>query len=366
MTFRREFLSVAIGAALYGQSSPPVAPGSMRPDGVYQVGGGVSKPIPVLQPSCKAPDLTRKLRTRGDVGLLFVVNADGSVRDVQIVKPAGYGMDERAADCLRQWRFNPSEKDGTPVAVAVQTSFSFASSLAPQMWGAGPILFTADSGVRPPVLKSGDIPGGQQEPGDEAVVLEFTVSEQGEVGEIQPFKGKESKSLQALMTSLATWKFAPATGAVGPMAAKGKALFIKGEDYFRVQASMAFRDSGGADVPEGEPIDPQAKPKTVATVQPLRRIELSPQEAVKRLVRRVAPEYPDDAKKAKLEGAVDLLVVIGKDGLVANVRAIRGPSELVPYATAAVKQWQYRPVLSHGDAVEAQTVVTVIFHIGER
>jgi TonB family protein len=274
-------------------------------------------------------------------------------------------MDESAAECVRRWRFKPSEKDGSPVAVLAQTEVVFNAMRDARMWGAGPLVFAADPGVAAPVLKSGALPGGQHETGDEAVLLEFTINAMGEVGEIHALAGQESKSLSALNKSLAGWKFTPATGVAGPVQTKGKALFLKGEDYFRFQVSKAFRESGSVHLPETKPID-GAAPKSVTTFKVMRRIDLSPQEAVKQLVRQVPPEYPDEAKKAHVSGIVSLVVVIGTDGLVANVKPISGPPALVPYAIAAVKQWQFRPVISHGEPVEAQSVIDVVFNLGGR
>ena len=100
-------LTLAVAPVIYAQVNAPVPPGSMRPDGAYQVGNGVSPPSPMYRTSCEIPDLARRLRAQGEVTLSLVVKADGSVRDVQIVQSAGYGMDERAVECIRKWRFKP-------------------------------------------------------------------------------------------------------------------------------------------------------------------------------------------------------------------------------------------------------------------
>src|SRR6266851_3673228 len=87
---------LALSHLIYAQLNTHVAPGAMRPDGAYQSGNGVSQPSVMFRTSCEIPDLARKLRAQGDVTLSLVVRANGSVRDIQIAKPAGYGMDERA------------------------------------------------------------------------------------------------------------------------------------------------------------------------------------------------------------------------------------------------------------------------------
>jgi len=85
----------ALTPVIFAQTSQSVAPGSVRPDGAYQVGNGVSPPSVMFKTTCEIPDLARKVRAQGEVTLSLVVKSDGSVRDVEVVKPAGYGMDQR-------------------------------------------------------------------------------------------------------------------------------------------------------------------------------------------------------------------------------------------------------------------------------
>jgi TonB family protein len=292
-----------------------------------------------------------------------VVKSDGSVRDVEVVKPAGYGMDQRATECVRKWRFKPGAKDGSPVDVAFRFAYSFGLQPQPRIWGAGPLIFALDSGVTPPMLKTGTMPTTEREPGDEIVLFEFLVSSTGEVSNIQSLEGKDSKSLSQLSKSLSSWKFSPASSGTIPAAATGKVLFIKGEDYFRYQVSKAFRDSGSVHPVEAKPVDPPNGPMTIVTIKVPIRIDLDPGEAAKQLIDRVPPEYSAEARAAHVQGTVSLLVSIGKDGSVTGVKEISGPPELISAAVAAVKQWRYRPIISRGEPQEASTVVDIPFKL---
>ncbi|CAN5401005.1 hypothetical protein BH10ACI4_BH10ACI4_12500 [soil metagenome] len=80
---------------------------------------------------------------------------------------------------------------------------------------------------------------------------------------------------------------------------------------------------------------------------------------------RVPPVYPKAAKEAKIQGAVVLKGVIGKEGLVEQLNVVSGPSELVNSAIEAVKQWTYRPYLLNGNPVDVETTVTVTYSIGK-
>jgi TonB family protein len=79
------------------------------------------------------------------------------------------------------------------------------------------------------------------------------------------------------------------------------------------------------------------------------------------VVKKVPPQYPEAAKKAHIQGEVDLRAIIGKDGDIENLQVASGPAELAPAAIDAVRQWKYRPYMKDGQAVEVKTEITVIF-----
>ena len=79
------------------------------------------------------------------------------------------------------------------------------------------------------------------------------------------------------------------------------------------------------------------------------------------LVHRVAPQYPAQAKEARLQGTVVLQAVIGKDGSITSVHALRGNPVLSQAAIDAVKQWRYKPYALNGEPVEADTQISVTF-----
>jgi TonB family protein len=93
--------------------------------GVFRVGGGVSAPNPVYKPEPEFSEEARKAKYQGAVTVVCVVGPDGRVRDVQIARPLGMGLDEKAIEAVKQWRFEPAKKDGVPVAVRIQIDVDF-------------------------------------------------------------------------------------------------------------------------------------------------------------------------------------------------------------------------------------------------
>lgn len=79
-------------------------------------------------------------------------------------------------------------------------------------------------------------------------------------------------------------------------------------------------------------------------------------------VRDVKPVYPQMAKVARIQGAVVLAAVIGKDGAIQNLHVVSTASPLLNQsAIDAVKQWRYRPYILNGEPVEVDTTITVNF-----
>jgi TonB family protein len=93
-------------------------------------------------------------------------------------------------------------------------------------------------------------------------------------------------------------------------------------------------------------------------------VERVPPAEVERLVvHKVDPVYPEDAKRANLQGVVVLATVIGRDGNVEKVRPVSGPDVLASAAMDAVRWWRFQPYLVNGKPVEIEIMVAVDFRL---
>ena len=81
------------------------------------------------------------------------------------------------------------------------------------------------------------------------------------------------------------------------------------------------------------------------------------------LVKSVQPSYPASALRMNIEGPVQLMATISKNGDISTVKILSGDASLAHAAADAVKQWKYKPYLLNGEPVEIQTQVTVIFKL---
>lgn len=93
--------------------------------GVFRVGGGVSAPKAVYSPDPEYSEEARKAKYQGTCVLWLVVGPDGRPRDIRVSRTLGLGLDEKAIEAVKTWRFEPAMKDGRPVAVQINVEVSF-------------------------------------------------------------------------------------------------------------------------------------------------------------------------------------------------------------------------------------------------
>jgi TonB family protein len=103
---------------------------------------------------------------------------------------------------------------------------------------------------------------------------------------------------------------------------------------------------------ESAPPAKQELPKRVRVSETVMRVLL---------IKKVAPEYPEEARKKHVEGNVVMKAIISHEGDVQELTVLSGDSLLVPSALEAAKQWKYKPYLIQGHPVEVETQIMMIF-----
>jgi len=92
---------------------------------LYSPSDGVTPPKGKITPDPPYSDEGLKSRIQGTVVLWGIVGSDGKFHNATVVKPLGYGLDEEAIQTVKDWRFEPSRKDGKPVAVQINIEVNF-------------------------------------------------------------------------------------------------------------------------------------------------------------------------------------------------------------------------------------------------
>ena len=93
--------------------------------GPYRPGSGITPPAIQREVKPVYTDEGRRRGVEGDVVLEVVVQADGTVRVLKILQGLGAGLDQRAVEAVRQWKFSPARRHGTAVDVLVEIAVEF-------------------------------------------------------------------------------------------------------------------------------------------------------------------------------------------------------------------------------------------------
>jgi len=95
----------------------------------------------------------------------------------------------------------------------------------------------------------------------------------------------------------------------------------------------------------------------------LRTVKISQGVSQGLLLKKVAPDYPMQARQLRVEGAVQLEATVSKEGNVTGVKVLGGHPILARAATDAIKRWKYKPYLLNGQPVEIETQITINFKL---
>lgn len=175
-------------------------------------------------------------------------------------------------------------------------------------------------------------------------------------------------SALAMRTQVATPEPEPATQATAMMVAVPRPATGEPAKSFKMDVQPVV---AAAASPAVAPAPMRVKVLTPAVVEPEPMQEASPARQVSagvmagNILTKVTPIYPQAAKDAKVQGAVVLDAVIGKDGTIRSLKLVSGPDELTHSAWNAVSQWTYQPYLLNGQPTEVETTITVNYSLAQ-
>jgi len=115
------------GGGVGAGEGPGVGPGrgGGYGGGVFRVGGGVSAPKAIATPDPEYSEEARKAKYQGTVILWLIVDQNGAPRDIKVARTLGMGLDQKAIEAVKHWKFEPAMKDGKPVAVQINVEVNF-------------------------------------------------------------------------------------------------------------------------------------------------------------------------------------------------------------------------------------------------
>jgi TonB family protein len=94
---------------------------------IYDLGGNIAAPVPIGRPVPQYTSAAMREKIQGTVGLECIVRRDGVCSDVTVIRSLDktFGLDDQAVRAVREWRFRPGLRQGTPVATRVKIELRF-------------------------------------------------------------------------------------------------------------------------------------------------------------------------------------------------------------------------------------------------
>jgi TonB family protein len=338
--------------------------------GVLKSGAKVMPPKLIKQVNPVYPEAARKAEVEGVVIMEATTDTYGRIAAVKVLRSIPL-LDQAAVDALKQWVYEPMIINGhpQPVVFTVTVRFNLDDKKKPQVEGAvGGVQGGVEGGVEGGVV--GGVAGSKD-------FKQFEGDAVRAVGEIKP--PKLIKQVNPVYPEVAR------KGHVeGVVILEAKADEEGNIVDARILRSIPVLDQAAIDAVKQwkyEPLAIDGKPrKALFTVtvrfmlkegDKAKTLDKFAQGAVKaegeikppRLIKEVAPVYPEVARVAGVEGVVILSVKADEEGKIVDVMVLRSIPLLDQAAIDAVKQWVYEPMVIDGKAVPVVFTVTVRFQL---
>ncbi len=113
------------GGVAGGVGGAKTVAGGPQEDRIHHIGDGVTTPKVLYKVDPEYTQEAKDAKIEGTVVLQVVIRPDGRAHDKRVVRSLDPGLDQRAADAVEQWVFEPGKKDGEPVAVAATIELKF-------------------------------------------------------------------------------------------------------------------------------------------------------------------------------------------------------------------------------------------------
>jgi TonB family protein len=94
---------------------------------VFQIAGtaGVTPPKTISAPDPEYSEQARQKRYEGTVRLWCIVDVDGLLKDIRVQRSLGEGLDQKAIEAVKKWKFRPATFEGDPVPVKINIDVNF-------------------------------------------------------------------------------------------------------------------------------------------------------------------------------------------------------------------------------------------------
>jgi TonB family protein len=296
----------------------------------------------------------------GNVALTGAITEDGLARDMRVTTPLGFGLDEKALEAIRRWRFLAHSSSGQPVTVQIDFRLPEKES----RWHLIRAEFTPPEGASRPQFSKTVYPYGvgiSLRAFEQALVIRaigreatatvaFDVDERGIPVNFQVLNASHPIWGPEALAVVREWQFVPGMKSGAPTSVPCTLELVWGPTKLSQQslewAQTQLRVSQSPETPA-----PPLVQSGNGSARPV-VIYQAPD-----------PPYTEAARNAGLEGTVLLSLVVKEDGTAGNIRVIRPLGlGLDERAVEAVSQWLFQPALVNGKPGAVAVTIEVNFH----
>lgn len=107
-----------------GMAAAATEPPAAEP-AIFALDATMTRPEAISQPNPVYTDAARRARVEGAVTLQAIIDKEGNVIQVRVLKPLPFGLDKAALQAVRKWKFKPATRDGQPIAVYYDLTVNF-------------------------------------------------------------------------------------------------------------------------------------------------------------------------------------------------------------------------------------------------
>ncbi|MGC8915730.1 MAG: energy transducer TonB [Thermoanaerobaculum sp.] len=108
--------------AVFGEIGPPPAP---EDEGPIRVGGQIQMPRKIKDVQPVYTEVARRARIEGVVILEIIIDKQGNVKDVKVLRALPMGLTEAAVEAVKQWKYEPSKLNGKPIEIQGTVTVTF-------------------------------------------------------------------------------------------------------------------------------------------------------------------------------------------------------------------------------------------------
>jgi len=328
---------------------PPPPAAAAAPGAAYHVGAGVTAPVLLYKREPEYTEEARQAKYSGSVLLYIEVDPSGKATNIRVQRSLGLGLDEKAIEAVRQWKFKPGTKDGNPVTVTATIEVNFRTLDNPATADVGGGVYRVGGGVTAPVAVQSTLVGRTVR----INVLGLSDQARADLLAQLPVHDGDTFSVELLGNVLRAAREFDEHLVVVPMPRSSS------------EVTLQIMLPGSTGTTTVTTMGAMAAPSAGTDGAPPSRIRVGGNVQQTKLVSQPQPVYPPLAKQAKIQGVVKLSATIAKDGTMQHLEVISGHPLLIMAAMEAVKQWVYQTTLLNGQPVEVMTEIDVNFTLSQ-